>query len=420
MVAAPGDPRVVATRVRTAYETGELGTISYLQYDTRRGWFQHNDCLILQMLSNQHSSVLERALAPRVYVHATDHNPCVLLRALVVERVDPKTLLLADRFTRYWHGYNALTGFALRRMELGAFRRSLRAVVWLAIGLLALATYRAGPVARRTGLAIALVAATLWGVQYFAPGLSQGPGDAVLLLGLATIAAWPRLAADLDTIVPYAAAFGAAVVFFEMFTGQLPTAIAWLAALTLAAARDEERHGGADAPRVVLAAVTAFGLGAAATVLVKQVLALALVGSQAPASFFEHLSLHTRHPPESRDWVGRFLAFVRLVEHSRTLTFRNNLARYGVIVATLLAWLAVAIRGWKQRHSVEGRDLLILMGAALVPVAWVFLLPHHTSVHAWLMVRLLVVPISLAAVALLWPRAGRSADSKGPLLRISP
>ena len=428
MVAAPGDPRVVATRVQTAYETGELGTLSYLRYDTRRGYFQHNDCLILQMLSNQHSSMLERAVAPKVYIKATDHNPCAVLRAMVVERVDPKTLLLADRYTRYWHGYNALTGFALRGMELEAFRRLLRAAVWIAIGLLALATYRAGPVARRTGLTIALAAATLWGVQYFAPGLSQGPGDALLLLGLATIAAWPRLAADIDTIVPYAAGFGAAVVFFEMFTGQLPTAIAWLAALTLAASRDEERHGGANAPRVVLAAVTAFGLGAAATVLVKQILSLALVGPQAVANFFEHLDLHMKDPPDSQGRAGRFLALfrlerflplVRLVKQSRTLTFGNELAGYGLIVTTLLAWLAVAIRAWRRRHSVEGGDLLILMGAALVPVAWLFFLPHHTSVHAWLLVRLLVVPISLAAVALLWPRADRPADSKGPLHRNS-
>jgi len=429
MVAAPGPPRVVANRIRTAYETGELGTLSYLRYDTRRGYFQHNDCLILQMLSNQHSSMLERALAPKVYVKTTDHNPCAVLRAMVVERVDPKTLLLADRFTRYWHGYNALTGFALRWMELGAFRRLLRAAVWLAIGLLALATYRAGPVARRTGLAIALAAATLWGVQYFAPGLSQGPGDALLLLGLATIAAWPRLAADVDTIVPYAAGFGAGVVFFEMFTGQLPTAIAWLAALTLAAARDEERHGGADAPRVVLAAVTAFGLGAAATVLVKQILAVTLVGHLAPASFFEHLNLYMKDPQDDQGRAGRifalvrlqrFLPLLRLFNRSGTLTFGNELVGRCLMLATLLAWLAVAIRGWRRRRTVEGRDLLILMGAALVPVVWSFLLPHHTSIHAWLMVRILVVPVSLAAVALLWPRAGRSADSRAPLPRASP
>jgi hypothetical protein len=422
MLVAPGDPQRMEARVRTAYETGELGTRSYLRYDTRRGYFQHNDCLVLQMLSNRHSSAVERALAPRVYIKTTDHNPCAVLRAMFVERVDPKTLLLVDRFTRYWHGYNALTGFALRRMDLDALRRLLRAAVWLAIGALALATSRAGPLARRTGLTIALAAAALWGVQYFAPGLSQGPGDAVLLLGLAAIAAWPRLAADPDTIVPYAAGFGAAVVFFEMFTGQLPTGVAWLAALTLAAARDHEGHGGAQAPWVVLSAVVAFGLGAAATVLVKQILALALVGSLAPASFFEHLNLHLKNPPEARGWVREILAFARLerllpvvqlVTQSRTLTFGNRLAGYGVIVATLLAWLAVAIRVGLRWHRAESQDLLILMGAALVPVAWAFLLPHHTSVHAWLMVRLLVVPISLAAVALFWPRANRFADSRG-------
>ena len=403
MTLAPGEPRLVAARVRNAYETGELGTVSYRWFDTRRGVFQHNDCLVLEMLSNRHSSTLERALAPRTYVTENEHNPCVLLRALVVDGVDPATLILADRFTRYWHGYNALTGLALRSMELGDFRRLLRCAVWLSIAVLALATLRSGFVARRTGLTIALAAATVWGVQYSAPGLSQGPGDAFLVLGLAGIAAWPKWTARLAAIVPYAAGFGAGVVFFEMFTGQLPTAVAWLAALTLAAARDQEPLGGLAAPRAVLAAVSAFVLGAAATVVVKQSLALALVGPKAAGSFAEHLSLWARVPESVNHVPGVLRPFLELIRQSRTLTFGNSAAGYGLLAATALVWAVAATRGWRRRATPPGGDVRILLGAALVPIVWVILLPNHTSVHAWLMVRLLVVPISLALVALLWP-----------------
>jgi hypothetical protein len=63
----------------------------------------------------------------------------------------------------------------------------------------------------------------------------------------------------------------------------------------------------------------------------------------------------------------------------------------------------VAIRGWRRRHSDYGRDVLILVSAALVPAAWVFLMPRHTHIHAGFMVRMLVVPISLAPLALCWP-----------------
>jgi hypothetical protein len=403
MILAPGDPGLMAARVRKAYETGELGTVSYRWFDTERGVFQHNDCLVLEMLSNRHSSTLERALAPRTYVTWENHNPCALLRMLVVERVDPARLLLADRFTRYWHGYNALTGLALRSMELRDFRRLLKGTVWLSIAVLALATCRSGFVARRTGLTIALAAATVWGVQYSAPGLSQGPGDASLLLGLAGVAAWPMLTGRLAAIVPYAAGFGAVVAFFEMFTGQLPTGVAWLAALTLAAARDEERRGGPTAPRVVLAAVSAFVLGAAATVLMKQALALALVGPSAAGSFAEHLRLWARVPEPLHHVPGVLRPFLKLIGQSGTLTFGSRAAGYALVTATALVWVVAAVRGWLRRRSETGRDVLILLGCALVPVLWTLLLPNHTAIHAWLMVRLLVVPISLAPVALCWP-----------------
>ena len=404
MLVAPADPAVIAARIRTAYEMGELGTVSYLRFDTRRGYFQHNDCLVLEMLSGRHPSRLERALAPRTYVRKGEHNPCVLLRELVVERVDPATLELADRFTRYWHGYNALTGLALRRMELGTFRRLLRAVVWFSIAALALATLRSGPLARRTGLTIAVAAATVWGVQYFAPGLSQGPGDALLMLGLAGLAAWPGMAGSLGAIVPYAAGFGAVVVFFEMFTGQLPTGVAWLAALTLAAARDEEPRGAVPAPRIVLAAVTAFVLGATATVLVKQALAIGFVGQGAAGTFLEHLRLWMRVPAPSRRVPGILQPYLGLLSQSGTLTFGSRPAGFAVIAAALVTWTVAVVRGWRFWESGAGRDVLILLGAALVPAVWVLLLPNHTYVHAWLMVRLLVVPISLAPVALCWPR----------------
>jgi len=92
-----------------------------------------------------------------------------------------------------------------------------------------------------------------------------------------------------------------------------------------------------------------------------------------------------------------------LVGQSGTLMFRSRVAGYAVIAAAAAAWVIAAVRGWRRRESAQGRDVLILIGAALVPVVWALLLPNHTYVHSWLMVRLLVVPISLAPVALFWP-----------------
>lgn len=110
------------------------------------------------------------------------------------------------------------------------------------------------------------------------------------------------------------------------------------------------------------------------------------------------------------------LPFAQLVWWSSVLTLANKLAGYGLVAAAALAWLAAVIRGWRQRHSEHGRDVLILVSTALVPGAWVLLRPRHTDIHAGMMVRMLGVPISLAPLALCWPPKRRrrcSAASMG-------
>ena len=101
MLAAQGDQDVIIARVRAAFERGELGIADYLFFDTRRGWHQYNDCTVLQMLANRDSSRLKRALAPKVFYRNENwDDQCAVLRAVVVEGVDPNTLLL-DRYARY-------------------------------------------------------------------------------------------------------------------------------------------------------------------------------------------------------------------------------------------------------------------------------------------------------------------------------
>src|SRR5687768_16488566 len=66
-IAATIDPELAAERIRTAFETRELGTTDYLPFDSRRGWHQYDDCTVLQMLSNRNPSRLVQALAPITY-----------------------------------------------------------------------------------------------------------------------------------------------------------------------------------------------------------------------------------------------------------------------------------------------------------------------------------------------------------------
>lgn len=405
IVAAPINPDRVAGRIRTAFETGELGLADYLPFDSRRGWHQYNDCMVLQMLSNKDTSRMHSALAPVVYGTDEEMNgSCAVLHALVMEEVDRETLHIS-RYARYWHGYKVLAAFALRVMDVKDFRCVLTLSVWLAIVVLGIVSIRSRPNARLAGMTISLSAATVWAVPYFSPSLTHGPGDAVLLLSLAGIAAWPRLTSSLGALLPYAAGFGAIVVFFEMLTGQLPLAAAWMVAMTLAAGRDTGELQGKRPLAVTLGGVAAFGFGAVVTVVAKQLLALPLAEAMVGEQFLSHLHFYMGVPASVEGWPGILVPFGRLVRKSYVLTFGNKFAGYVLIAVSVLTWMAVAIRGWRQRRGQYGLDVTILIAAALIPMVWVFLLPRHTYIHAAFMVRMLVAPISLGLIALCWPYA---------------
>ena len=405
LIAGQGADEAVAARVRAAFAAGDLGTVDFLAFDWRHGWLQYNDCTVLQMLTNRHRSRLLGALAPRVFYENDDwRNQCAVLRALVVDGRDPATLHVLH-YSRYWHGYNALTSFALRWMDLRGLRRVLSGIVWMAIGMLGLAACRSGGHRRRAGLAIAVAAGTVWAVPYFSPGLTGGPGDAALVLALVPIVAWPRTTARLGFIVPYAAGFGAVVVFLEMLTGQLPVAVAWLAAVTLAAARDRAEPAGDVAPVVLaLSAANAFCLGAISTVIAKQILSITLAEPRAGADFLDQLEFYMRAPSGYATGHGLVASFARLARASNVLAFGSRWAGYGLLLGTGLAWLAAATRA-RGADRARALDLLLLLGAALAPVAWVIMLPQHAYIHASFMVRILIVPISLAPLVLSWPLA---------------
>jgi hypothetical protein len=406
LMLAQGDSGRIAARVRTAFATGELAMKDYRPFDARRGFHQYNDCSVLQMLTNKDSSsLLERALAPLIYYESEERNAqCSVLHALVVKGVDP-TSLFVMRYTRYWHGPNVVAAVALRGLELKNARRMFAGAVWMAIGLLALAAAHTGSHGRLTGLVISFVAATVWAVPYFAPGLSDGPGDAILLIALAAIVAWPGIAVNLNTIAPYTAGLGATLAFLDLFTGRLPVAVAWLAAVTLAAGRDRRRSGGPPAPLVALVAVLAFGVAAAATVVTKQILAVTLSTPRAAQDFIMQMAFYMGSPTTSEMSRPGFLtSLTQLLAQTSVLTFGSAWASRGLVAATGFALVIAAVRGWRDRHTETGKDVLILIGAALIPAVWVWLLPLHTYLHTVLMVRILVVPIALAPLALWWPR----------------
>jgi hypothetical protein len=415
LLSMPTNQEQIANDVRLAFATGDLGTEDYLPFDPHRGWHQYNDCVVLQMLANDDPSRIKRALAPLVYVTNDDWSEqCVTLYRLLVEQVDKDTLI-ASRYARYWHGYNPLTALALNFMGLQRFRQVLAIMVWLVISILIGVTFRLGSRTRLVGLSIGLSAALIWATPYFAPSLTHGPGDIWLILGLACFAIWPGLRIRPGAAMLFATGFGATVVFFEMGTGQLPVAAAWLIALSLALARDAKEIESNNLFLLTLAVIFGFGFGAVSTIISKQVLAALLVELSAGGQFFSNLRLYMTIPPSEEGWPGILVPFGRLIRKSDVLTYNNLAASYSLIALAAIVWLIAIWQGWRWLYRQKHFDLLILIGAALVPVVWVFLMPYHTYIHAAFMARILVVPISLAPIALFWYLVSERKSQTGSL-----
>jgi hypothetical protein len=410
---AAARPDVAAQRARTAFRTGELGTIDWPSFDARRGDNQYNDCTVLQMLANQGRSRLYRTLAPTVYGQGDWRNMCLVLREAVTGRLAADTMVALE-YTRYWHGYNVLTAFGLRVMELGTFRRTLAAGVWLAVVALAAASWRAGGAIRATGLAVAASSATVWALPYFAPSLTHGIADGVMMVWLAGLAWWMGRARRLDAFPVVAALFGATAIFFDVMLGTVQTAIAWLAALSAAAAMDragDERGSSAEAAwapvRMAGVAGGAFVAGAGMSLAIKQLLASALIDPGAAGNFGGKLSLYMQVPPPG-GVRGILVPFAHLWSSAGVLGYGHAKPVELLVVLAVVAWAVAAglALGGKARPAV-----VVLLAAAGGPVMWTLFVPTHTAIHARLVVRMLVVPVTLAPLALWW--AVRSLPAHG-------
>jgi len=417
LLVTPYEPDRVGDRIRAAFASGDLGLDEYRRHDIRRGWHQYNDCAVLQLLSAPDSSRLARSLGPRwsfLRADVEENLSCGTLNALMVGGANRDTMT-TYRYARYWHGYMVPVGVGLHVTTLARLRRLLLTAVCVGIAVLAAAALRAGTHTRRIGFAIAGAAALCWGVPYFDPGLSHGPGDAALLLALAGLVVRPALVADLGVLLPYSAVFGAVVVFFEAFTGQLPIAGAWLAALVLATVRDESRPDAIDARLISLAALGAFGVGGVLTVVIKQVLAALFAEPAAGSAFMNRLGGYVAIPPSRNGVPGLFLPYIELVRRMFVLTAWHRPA--GKVLAWVLGigWSLGFARGWRYRQDLSGRDVIFLSAMALLPALWVLVVPTHTLIHASFMVRMMVVPISLSAAALLWPLRSRAAAGPGAI-----
>jgi len=394
---------VIVDRIQHAFSTGELVENDYLPYDVHRGFHQYNDCNILQMMTNQDSSLVAHALGP--WLHMADSSAteaCRTLRELVVDRRDPG-IFVSSRYTRYWHGYIPILSMLLMFLKLSTLRAILRISVYAAILLLLLSSIREKRFLFLTG-PVFISGAFFWGLPYFGQGMSHALGDSVVMLGIACLIFWHHKFTHTSMLIPFCGLFGAVVVYFEMLTGSLPIAAGLLFSCVYVLSRlANPSYTGIDRHlRLAILALIAFAMGAIITVGVRVLVAATLVQPSGLDAFAGNLGLYTL-PIDSTTYVPGFLRPMgRLFRRGTVLTYGSHWGLTILYASVALSWFVSLWLAYRRATRLSWADqLAFIIGAASVP-SWTVILQTHTFMHADFMTRILIVPISLGWAAMLW------------------
>jgi hypothetical protein len=386
---------------RHAFETGALTEDDWPIRDQVRGFNQYNDCLIIQLIVTDVSQ-FDDALAPLIRNNSTWTASCATLHKIVGGKPDA-----ADsnfRYSRYWHGYVPITTFFLSVSDLDVTRSVLKCLVYLSLLLLAACVMRRPLEMQVFAWSVAAMAALFWAVPYFGQSLSHAPGDAFLMLGLAGFLYFSDCMRVSRALLPYSAAYGAAVAYLEFWTGQLPTAAGFLfvAAYLVAVTRRTDGEGVIDAWIAAGASVLAFLAGAAITVALKQLLAAMLTDAPVLTAFAEVLSHYSGVTLSNGPWLRhaeRLSGFLPLLRSSATLTYWSEAGALGLAIGVIAVWCGVGTLAWFRRS--EGSrpisDFLSFAMAASIPFIWAFIFYVHTALHAIYMSRILILPVALGA-----------------------
>jgi hypothetical protein len=402
LVAASVPADRLAERAMASFESGALSTTDWLPFNSDIGWHQYNDCVILQMISND-GSRFAKAIGPILYYPPEFRRFCGAFHQMLLDE-NYRTVLESFQYTRYWHGHNAVAAIILSFADFSALRVMLKAAMYISVlGLAVLAWLSPGSL-RFFGIGMGGFLGLFWGLPYYAQSPSHGPGDMAVVLGFVGLVTLLRRGCLADTYLLACGAFGAVAVYMEFLTGLLPTAVAFLAPLSFVGA---ERAGIGSGRRVdrwlfVALALAAFSFGAVLTVIMKQALATMIFGWPVIDAFSSSLQNYATNPDfgvENR-LVGALYALATMVGRWGTiLSYGSLVGAVALFVGSLSAWIAAGVLAIRSRSTSDlDRFFALALGAMLVFV-WILLLPTHASGHPH-MVRILVAPIACGWIAL--------------------
>jgi hypothetical protein len=423
-------------RITEAFASGDLIENDWPWLESRHGFDQYNDCSILQMITNHDGDILANAVGPLIYnANRGETDKCATLRSIVRDGPDAAPYL-SFRYTRYWHGYDPVAAALLEVASVGHARQVLRTTLYAILILLAMSAGTRSPQLMAVGASIGVTGLLFWAVPYFGPNFSHAPGDIVLIAGLAALLHWRERLVRPTALVPFCAAYGAALVYLEFLTGQLPTAAGLLLPVVYLIARS--RPVPDDAPReawrLALTAVAAFALGAVLTVAIKQILALVIVGPEALGSFMEYLERYVNPSPKAslrhfgETWASPHDSIVWssiralgvVLGEGYVLTYGSHGAALLLYAAGALAWAMAAYLTWRSSTRWATSDLLAMAAGTGIVIVWAWVFQTHTTLHKFWMVRMVLVPLSMGWGALGWQLMTSARRRSVPAGQVAP
>jgi hypothetical protein len=408
LVAARFPPPDIQSRVQKYFLNGDLTIVDWPGLDRHLGATQYNDCIVLQMVTNDASSVLDKAISPDVYVQDSKyHDLCATYRKIIFGTVTTSSFY-QDKYSRYWHGYVPSISALLWIFDLEPIRRLLTFSLFVAIAAFGLAAWSAQGLLRRSLVPVAMCAAAFWSVPFFGPCLSFAPADIALFVGLTALVLFRSTLRYSDAMIAACGAFGALVTYFDFLTGALPTAASLLVPIAYLIGRDQPITNTGCKPAVLAAfALGAFVCGAAMTVAIKQAIVFGVSGGEALHGFFVRLALYTGHAG-GVEQTGVLQAVKSLLLKTSMLTYGSRVGAALLLITAVACWIGAAFLAFQNSRSARESLMVQVAGAAVVP-AWVALMPTHTDIHAYFMVRMLIAPIALGFGALVLQLGERTA-----------
>ncbi len=396
--------------IAQAFENGGLVNQSYLGKDSRRGRYSFNDCLILQSLIVGRDS-WEKVAVQSTILQVPNETPCTTLNSLVNGQIDQIEKQKQEYpYARYFFAAKAFAGFGLAAVSLDTLRLALRGTIYLMLAISLIASLhgvlRGGkhpPILYITVATIASAWLGLYDLWYYSPTLAHAFSE-IALVGFITYSVL------MDPPATQRAMYGRCVVlfmltaWFELLTG--PT----LLAIALGVMIDFAHHPSDSGSHRKAAKMWVFGLFSVASCLIcLQFINWIVTGSNPFRAFFTHLSIradlhHLLGIPIDERWrVSANLtqyslteSWMAIWENLHMLTYGSTLGANLIFGSSMVVLCLAALIG---SLSAKHRHLLVYASTMFALAIWYAALTNHTVIHAWAIVRMMVLLPIAAALA---------------------